>query len=376
MTAGPAIPDPLELGQRIVAVLETGLRTATYKLATLMALVDQCVENLPSDPTGTLTVPIRDLAERVIELYWRQVTPLSEFGELRQSTQSRARIPSAVSRLRQQAAARRVSAAAAAKLVVPDAYSAAVDDIALTLAQQPIHRLQRIAGPYGVEPFLYDDSWLDDHVSVRTLRTRGYAIELMPGVAWGLARLAGLLKPTLEILWIQDVTRMNASLRDTESPDLAAHLFGHERVSLERVREAFLDSGVRGCFSCHSPLRPGSPVDHVLPWSRVGIDGLANLVLACQACNSAKANALPTVSLLDRAASRDNLILEAMGGELGWPVQRERTLKAARGLYLSSPAGSPTWAGRGKSLPLDLVLVPAWFRVESELERHGGGTPD
>lgn len=32
--------DPLLLGQRVVAVLETGMRTATYKLATLMALID------------------------------------------------------------------------------------------------------------------------------------------------------------------------------------------------------------------------------------------------------------------------------------------------------------------------------------------------
>ena len=36
--------DPLLLGQRVVAILETGLRTATYKLATLMALIDQCIE--------------------------------------------------------------------------------------------------------------------------------------------------------------------------------------------------------------------------------------------------------------------------------------------------------------------------------------------
>jgi hypothetical protein len=39
--------DPLLLGQRVVAILETGLRTATYKLATLMALIEHCIENLP-----------------------------------------------------------------------------------------------------------------------------------------------------------------------------------------------------------------------------------------------------------------------------------------------------------------------------------------
>lgn len=34
---------PLALGQRIVAILETGVRTATYRLATLTALIDHCI---------------------------------------------------------------------------------------------------------------------------------------------------------------------------------------------------------------------------------------------------------------------------------------------------------------------------------------------
>lgn len=47
---------------RRAAVLETGLRTATYKLATLMALVDDSVEYLPENPEDELAVPIRRLA--------------------------------------------------------------------------------------------------------------------------------------------------------------------------------------------------------------------------------------------------------------------------------------------------------------------------
>ena len=80
-------PDPLLLGQRVVAILETGLRTATYKLATLMALVDYCIEHVPEDPNASVAVPIPDLAHRVLELYWHQVRPF-EGKELRQSTQS------------------------------------------------------------------------------------------------------------------------------------------------------------------------------------------------------------------------------------------------------------------------------------------------
>lgn len=50
----PDADDPLLLGQRVVAILETGVRVATYKLATLMALIDQCIENLLEDPGDTL----------------------------------------------------------------------------------------------------------------------------------------------------------------------------------------------------------------------------------------------------------------------------------------------------------------------------------
>ena len=59
--------DALALGQQVVAVLETGLRTATYKLATLMALVDDCVEYLLANPEDELAIPITRLAGRVLE---------------------------------------------------------------------------------------------------------------------------------------------------------------------------------------------------------------------------------------------------------------------------------------------------------------------
>ena len=62
------ITDPLALGQRVVAILEMGRRTATYKLATLMALMDHCLEHLPDDPQDEIVLPVRQLAERVLEI--------------------------------------------------------------------------------------------------------------------------------------------------------------------------------------------------------------------------------------------------------------------------------------------------------------------
>ena len=105
-------------------------------------------------------------------------------------------------------------------------------------------------------------------------------------------------------------------------------------------------------------LRSGSPVDHVLPWSRVGIDGLANLVPACERCNSDKSNALPAVATVTRVLGRDREVLDQIGSEIGWPVQYERVCRAARGLYRGSPMGTPTWQSRGAFTALHLERVP------------------
>ena len=52
-----------------------------------------------------------------------------------------------------------------ARLRAPDAYQKAIDEIMLCLAQQPLHRLQKLPGSSASDPFLYDDSFLHDQVS-------------------------------------------------------------------------------------------------------------------------------------------------------------------------------------------------------------------
>lgn len=362
--------DPLLLGQRVVAILETGLRTATYKLATLMALLDQCIEHLPEDPAETLSVPIPELAHRVLEIYWRQVRPF-DGRELKQSTQPRARILNAANVLR--GVAGNAGSIDGAILRNPAAYQAAIDEITLCLAQQPLHRLQRLPGTTKSDAFLYDDSFLHDQISRRSLRDHGDAITLKPGVAYGLARLAGLLKPALEIMWVEDVRRMNKFL-DAAVPDVAGHLFGRERVALAAIRERFKDAFGAYCFYCRAHLPADNPIDHVLPWSLVGIDGLANLVLACSRCNGDKGNLLPAVGIVDHVLARDRRLLDDISAELQWPAQHDRVVAAARGVYRGQPRGVPTWSGYRQTAILDISYPPWWVRVSDKPGHNWGPT--
>lgn len=353
--------DPLALGQQLVAVLGTGRRTATYKLATLMALLDQSVEHLPADPQAALSVPVRALAERVLEIYWHQVLPF-EGQELQQTTQATtAAILRQTLQLRDAAGIghRRV-VLAVARLRAPTAYEVAVDAIMLTLARQPLLRLQRIGAEAG-PTFLYDDSWLHDDLSTRQLAAHGGAIELKPGVAWSLTRLSGLLKPTIRVLWVEDVRRCNKQLV-ADVPDIAGHLFGRDRISLAPARMALLDAFGARCFYCQVPLSAMAPVDHVLPWSRVGLDGLANLVVACGRCNGDKSQTLPIPPIVERVLARDPAMLERVAIELGWPTQLERTVHTARGLYRGQPCGAPMWAGFGRTEIVDFVVDADWLR--------------
>lgn len=352
--------DPLLLGQRVVAILETGLRTATYKLATLMALIEHCLEHMPVNPADPLEVPLNDLAYRVVGIYWQQVRPF-DGRELRQSTQPRARILLAVNDLR--AASDRAVTVDVARLRAPAAYERAIDDVTLCLAQQPLHRLQRLPGSSASDPFLYDDSLLHDHVSRSTLATHGNSIMLNPGVAHGLARLAGLLKPALEIMWVDDVRRMNKFL-DAEVPDVAGHLFGRSRATLAAVRDPFKDAFGPHCFYCGTHLPADNPIDHVLPWSMVGIDGLANLVLACSRCNGNKGGILPAVSIVNQVLDDERApVLEQTSSTLQWPTQRERVVAAARGIYRGQPAGVPTWSSYKCIARLDISFPPLWMRA-------------
>lgn len=343
------VGDPLLLGQRVVAILETGQRDATYKLATLMALIDHSIENLPPNPEGVLRVPIPDLAHRVLGLYWQQVRPF-EGQELRQRrTGTRARITDAAQELRVTACPgnTRLSLDVAA-MRAPDEYRRAVDKIAFAMAKQPLPRLQKLPGSPVSDPFLYDDSFLGENVTKARLKAHGNAITLNPGVAFGLARLSGLLKPALEIMWVEDVRRMNKFL-DASVPDVAGHLFGRDRIALNPVRKAFKEFYGPHCFYCGSHLPADNPVDHVLPWSLVGIDGLANLVLACTSCNGDKSHALPAVQIVDRVLKRDREALEAIAHDIQWPTQRDRVVAAARGIFRGQPEGVPTWAGMKKT---------------------------
>ncbi|OPX13645.1 HNH endonuclease [Gordonia sp. i37] len=345
--------DPLTLGQQLVAVLEGGHRTATYKLAVMVALLDLAVESVPDDPGAAVSIDLDDLTERVMALYWTQLRPLDEKSHviLRQSNDGRGVVFSQLTALRAACATARLRQIPieSAKMAVPQEYQAAQSAIKKNLVRYPLKLLQRV-GTGTYECFLYDDSWLGTD-STRVIDAHGNQIELFPGVCHTLARLAPLVKPAFQLAWVDDVRRMNREVLGDE-PDIAAHLFGTERVSLARPAEVLADHFGNDCFYCGTRLGAGRHVDHVLPWSRVGIDGLTNLVLACQSCNSSKSDLLPAPAHVTRALDRGRVVLDSLAETIHWPSQFDRVVSASHGLYSTQPSTTPTWYALKRIEPL------------------------
>ena len=291
--------DALALGEKLLSLLEESARTTTCKPALLLALIDRAQEYLDQD-----SVPVRALAERVIELYWPQTLAYPTTGSILRQSQAgrRATIVSAITDFRH---GHGTSSRALPPATRHDhAWETLVDRVEATLAEWPIPRLQ---GPYP--PFLYDFAWGWEGAggwSVRAYRAAGRAIRLYAGVGQALTALGPLLRPFITRWWTDKAAQLNPEVEAARSVvEFEDFLFGRDRVALERIAEGLMDLQGGGCFYCDARVGRNREIDHFVPWSYSGDDGLDNLVAACRRCNNSKRANLPGPDHLARLIDRN-----------------------------------------------------------------------
>jgi hypothetical protein len=109
--AGPEVA-AMRLGfaDRLLEVIDSGRRTATYKLALLLALIDLCSRRSDGDGHAPSMLYTKDIAEQVVMIYWPQVIPYKPPGAsdalvLSKISLPRATIISAVRQFREMAEA-------------------------------------------------------------------------------------------------------------------------------------------------------------------------------------------------------------------------------------------------------------------------------
>ncbi len=338
--------DLVGFGERLLAVLDRGSYTSTYKLAVLLALLDLALEKTQQDGAPPTSVTTRELAERVTALYWphTRVFPGNSrvLGQNRpqRGKRGQAELVQLIADFRGADAKR--TTAERVRQREPEAWARLVRDVEWKLVEMPLPRLQTV-GRVST-PFLYVINW--DH-SIRQSAWRSGAVDnlirFQPGAAESLVRLSTLLRPLIEREW----SALLAEFNRLPTEELDAFLFGADRAALSALRAPLRELQRGRCFYCaRSMSERDAQVDHFVPWARHATDAIENLVAAHARCNASKSDHLAA------AAHVEHWLTHLANGASGlrtiretyaWPSRREVSVAVARGLYLRLPEQALLW---------------------------------
>ncbi len=329
----------------MLSLLDEARYSTTYKHALLLGIIDSLRSRVDGEGRPPAHLHVREVAERVLETYWHQSFPFdaSEGGLvlLRQSRAKEARIIGAITNFRDAHGLGDRPHFGVARQA--PGFERLVDDVEWTLANMPLPRLQR---PY--DPFIYDIPW-DESTSRRVYAQTSRRIVFRPAAAGHLVVLGGLIRPAVEARWSGLVAAMNPGVVDEARLD--RFLFNPARQPPRKLVGGLRDIQDGRCFYCSSGLGTAH-VDHFLPWSQTGDDGLDNLVLACAPCNGDKRALLAGAAFVTKWARRFSApsldsTLDELASATAWPRRTTHTRGWARSLYLAGPSERPTWLGIG-----------------------------
>ena len=219
----------LEFLNNLQRILNEGAFVATYKYALIRVLADFSIERTPA-PDGTLVLPLEDLAERFIEVYWRQAAPFRHRRALVQAYGNQAALITRIVAIRETVGklseARRMPR-----------WRSLVRSTKTLLLQQPLWRLQRV-GNELLECF-YPNRLVDG------------AIVLKPGVAACFAAQLPVVQALVQLAWLRMVQQVpvNRELIG-QGGDIAEFLFGADRGALIRLAGGLMEIQRGACFYC------------------------------------------------------------------------------------------------------------------------------
>lgn len=317
----PTAQEQLKFLKNIQLILQSGSFSSTYKFALLISLSRLAIEK-GEDNGGQLALEYSDIAEKFIELYWKQAVPYTFNDEgqliLNQNNGKQAAIVNRIIELRQiylSLGLLRRDSAVLSKLV---------KDVARTVKDMPVRYLQNINGQNF--EFLYQ------------FEQSKQRLTLLPQVMFCLRQFSEIIEELCQKRWI-DYIRKNSSNAPilNKLPNLEQFMFEPTRNQLNAVANVLVELQDCKCFYCNKPMRKGNyAVDHFIPWSMYPSDTGHNFVLADSSCNSKKSNLLACDEFLHKWQERNeeqDLIIVDRISVLGFLTDKERSHKVAEWAY-------------------------------------------
>ena len=317
----PTAQEQLKFLKNIQLILQAGSFSSTYKFALLISLSRLAIEK-GEDSGESLSLEYTDIAEKFIELYWKQAVPyiFNDEGQLilNQNNGKQAAIVNRIIEHRKNYSSlgmlRRDS------LV----WLTLLNEVKSIVKKMPVTFLQNINGQNF--EFLYQ------------LASCGKQLILLPQVMFCLRQFSEIIEELCQKRWIDYIRKnsSNASILN-QLPNLEQFMFEPSRNQLNAVANVLVDLQDCKCFYCNKPMRKGNyAVDHFIPWSIYPSDTGHNFVLADSSCNSKKSNLLASDEFLykwrERNEERDLIIVDRIS-VLGFLTDKERSHKVAEWAY-------------------------------------------
>jgi hypothetical protein len=338
----PSHAEQIAFLQSLQRLFEEGEFAATYKFALLLALTELAVEK-GNDSGEPLSLELNEIAEKFIEIYWRQSVPYSsglmgtKTDLLFQNNGRQAAIINKLMHLRQNFS--NFSEAKRSKL-----WCKTIRYTSRLLQEMPLWRLQTMRREHVA--FLYRNELYNN------------AITLLPGVTFNLRKFYGLVQHLVRSAWIGHIRANSANTFILGgASDLERFLFGSDRNLLLNVQPVLRDIQENRCFYCHGLIRKQPEVDHFIPWSRYPRDLGHNFVLAHHSCNRDKSDLLAAPVHLkawhDRNQKHGQNISSVLSPE-GFICDLHAIKQVASWAYESAyTAASQVWRGIGDVIPID-----------------------
>lgn len=317
----PTHQEQLKFLKHIQQILQSGTFTSTYKFALLMSITRLAIEQ-GQDTGEALCLDYLDIAEKFVDLYWKQSLPFQfsqyELFTIQQSTGKQAKIINEIQKAQQQyktiAIARRDSVF----------WLNIRKSVASTVKQMPVAYLQNLNGQ--TFEFLY-------HLS-----DSKKALQLLPKVMYCLRQFSEIIEELCQKRWIDFVRLNKQDLVVLDGlPDLDEFMFAPNRSQLGQVASFLIDLQKCQCFYCGKSLKNNKyAVDHFIPWSLYPADTGHNFVLADDKCNSLKSNYLASEEFLNQWLERNHLHDRLIGQEisqLGFLTDMQRSHRVADWAY-------------------------------------------
>lgn len=297
------------------------------------------------DSGKSLQIETSQLAEKIIQYYWRQVMPYvprnqAASGEvLYQNTDRQAKIVTLVENARSKYGGNLAGFRQSGKQ-----WSSLVKKVDRVVREMPLWKLQSV-GKDDFD-FLYDNA------------REGTTIELRPGVAFCMRQFYGLIGDIVRGAWVRFIRGLGKNQHALGTTvDLHEFLFGSDRATLSGLVPVLTDLQDGACFYCRKAFAPTDcQVDHFVPWSRYPVDLGHNFVLAHDKCNGSKADHIAAAKHLDNWVERNELFAGQIAdefGERGMICDLPTSLRIAEWTYRQvDDVGGLTWEKGRTMVPL------------------------